>query len=52
VAVREALDLARSDVVRLARNAFEIAWLTEQERAPYLDALDRYAAGAGSDHRP
>lgn len=44
-AQREA-GLTREQLVRLARNAFTIAWLEEGERARYLELLDGYAAGA------
>ena len=36
--------LTRDEVVQLARNAFAVAWLTQEERDRYLDALGRYAA--------
>jgi adenosine deaminase len=45
--VQEAAGLTRDEVAQLERNAFTAAWLTEEERAPYLDALDRYAATGG-----
>jgi adenine deaminase len=47
VVVQEAAGLTRDEVAQLERNAFTAAWLTEEERAPYLDALDRYAATGG-----
>ena len=50
-AVEQALSLTPEEVVRLARNAFTIAWLTDEERAPYLEALDRYAAANGAAQR-
>lgn len=43
-AVAGAAGLTRQDLVQLERNAFTIAWITGQERARYLDALDAYAA--------
>jgi len=43
-AVQEAVSLTRDEVVQLARNAFAVAWLTQEERDRYLDALGRYAA--------
>lgn len=42
-AQREA-GLTRQQLVRLARNAFTIAWLDEGERERYLELLDAYAA--------
>jgi adenine deaminase len=40
-------DLTAGELVRLERNAFEVAWLPEDRRARYLAELDDYAAGAG-----
>ncbi|MCU1458237.1 MAG: add [Actinomycetia bacterium] len=39
--------LGPEDVARLARNAFEIAWLTPRARAAYLEELDTYLARYG-----
>jgi len=36
--------LAREDVLRLQRNAFEIAWITAEERVGFLALLEEYAA--------
>jgi adenine deaminase len=36
--------LTREDVVRLQRNAFEIAWITEEERAGFIAVLEEYVA--------
>jgi adenine deaminase len=44
VAVAEALDLSRVELVRLARNSFTGAFLSEAECAGYLAEVDRYAA--------
>jgi adenine deaminase len=44
IAVAEALDLSRAELVALARNSFVGAFATETERAEYLAELDRYAA--------
>ncbi len=44
-AVQGAAGLGREEIVQLARNAFTIAWLGEEDRAGYLAALDAYAAG-------
>jgi adenosine deaminase len=46
VAVQGAVGLTREEIVRLQRNAFGVAWMTEDERAPYVAALDAYAASA------
>ena len=42
VAQRDA-GLTKKELVQISRNAFEAAWLSEPERAPYLDRLDSYA---------
>jgi adenosine deaminase len=44
-AVTVAAGLDREELLQLARNSFEIAWLGQPERARYLAALDEYAAG-------
>ena len=36
--------VSRDDLVRLARNSFEIAWLDGADRAGYLALVDQYAA--------
>jgi adenosine deaminase len=46
VAAQGAAGLTREEVVQLERNAFTVAWLSDDERAPYLTALDAYAASA------
>jgi adenosine deaminase len=51
-AAQEAVGLTRDEIVQLERNAFTIAWLTEEERSGYLDALDRYAATRRWDEQP
>jgi adenosine deaminase len=43
-AVRDAANLTRDELVQLARNAFTISWLGEDERRRYIDTLDEYAA--------
>ena len=43
-AVRRRPALDRDELLQLARNSFEIAWLADDERARYLAALDEYAA--------
>ena len=45
-AVQGAVGLTREELVELERNAFAVAWLDDDERAPYLAALDAYAASA------
>jgi adenosine deaminase len=45
-AAQEAVGLTRAEVVQLERNAFDVAWLSDDERAPYLAALEAYAESA------
>jgi adenosine deaminase len=42
VAQREA-GLSKAQLVQISRNAFEAAWLSDAERAPYLERLEAYA---------
>ncbi len=44
-AVADDAHLDRAALVRLARNSFEAAWLTQGRRAAYLRQVDEYAAG-------
>ena len=39
----DAAPMSRDELVRLQRNAFEIAWLPNPVKDAYLDELDRYA---------
>jgi adenosine deaminase len=45
-AAQGAVGLTREEVAQLERNAFSVAWLSDDERAPYLAALDAYATSA------
>jgi adenosine deaminase len=47
LAVAEAVPTSRSEIVRLARNAFTVSWLAREEKDQYLAAVDAYAALAG-----
>jgi len=42
-----AANLTRAELVRLARNSFEIAWISAADRDTYLSDLDAYARDAG-----
>jgi len=44
IAVQEEAGLARGDVIQLARNAFESAWLPRASRDNYLAQLEAYGA--------
>ena len=47
VALTEHAGLSAQQIYHLARNAFEVAWLTSRARDGYLAELDAYAAGFG-----
>ena len=47
LAVTEALDLNRSDLVALARNSLEATFLEEAAKRELLDELDRYVDASG-----
>jgi adenosine deaminase len=49
VAAQGAVGLTREEVVELERNAFTVAWLSDEQRAPYLDALDAYARSTAGE---
>jgi len=42
--VTQAVNLTKPELVQIERNAFTIAWITDEERAAYLGDLDAYAA--------
>jgi adenosine deaminase len=44
IAVQEEADLSKGDLVQLARNAFEAAWLPRASKEKYLAQLEAYAA--------
>ncbi len=44
IAVQEEADLDRGEVVQLARNAFEAAWLPRSAKERYMAALEAHAA--------
>ncbi len=44
IALHEEGGLTRDEIVRLVRNAFEVAWLDIDRRAEYLQRLDSYLA--------
>ncbi len=39
------VQLGRDDVVQLAKNAFTISWLPDEDKQHYIEALDEYADG-------
>ncbi|HLV03051.1 adenosine deaminase [uncultured Georgenia sp.] len=46
VRLAEAADLSREQLVQLARNSFEVAWLPNRARERYLAELEEYARDA------
>lgn len=44
IAVQEAANLSRDEIVRLAKNSFTISWLGQDEKERYLDTVETYAA--------
>jgi adenosine deaminase len=44
IAAQAAVGLTRDEIIQLSRNAFTIAWLAEQDKNRYLNALDNYVA--------
>lgn len=44
IAIAEALDLNRDDIIRLAKNSFNASFLTDEEKKNYLNIIDKYAA--------
>jgi adenosine deaminase len=47
LAAQTAVGLTRDELVQLARNAFTITWLSEQDKNRYLAALERYVTETG-----
>lgn len=37
-------DLTKEDIIKLARNSFEVTWLPEEKKAEYLAMIDQYIA--------
>lgn len=44
----DAYDLTQEDIVQLAKNSFEIAWMTQEKKDAYIQQIDRYVAQASS----
>ncbi len=44
IAVAEAADLTQDDIVRLVKNTFEIAWISDEEKKAYLAEVDEFVA--------
>lgn len=42
IALQKEVDLQRSDLIQCVKNAFEMAWITPQEKDGYLDRLRDY----------
>ncbi len=46
LAVQEAVNLTRDEIAQLARNAFTVSWLAQEEKDAYLAALETYCVDA------
>lgn len=42
IAVANEVDLTKEDIIQLAKNSFEIAWISDQEKQEYLDQIDEF----------
>ena len=57
IALQKEVNLNKSELVTCVKNAFEIAWLTTEEKHNYLAKLNDYLknhqySGGKSDYRP
>ena len=48
MAVADALDLTLADMIALAKNSFEAAFIDEVQKATYIAEIDAYSAGASA----
>lgn len=44
IEVAKAADLTRDDVIQLVKNAFEIAWISDDEKQAYLNEVDAFVS--------
>jgi adenine deaminase len=44
ITLAEAYDLTKDDIITLAKNSFDIAWISEEKKRNYLDAVDAFVA--------
>lgn len=44
IALTEHADLTKEDIIQLAKNSFEIAWISDEDKQVYLDEIDEYVA--------
>lgn len=44
LALANHVDLSQEDIVQLAKNSFEIAWIDQSEKDKYIQAIDEYVA--------
>jgi adenosine deaminase len=45
IALQDEGGLTREEIVQLVRNSFTVAWLSGEERARYLDMVEKYVSG-------
>lgn len=44
-ALAQKYELSKEDVVQIAKNSFEISWISDSKKAAYLDEIEQYVAG-------
>jgi adenosine deaminase len=42
IALQDEGGLTQDEIVQLVKNSFEVAWLSAEERARYLEMVDQY----------
>lgn len=42
IALADSVDLTKEDIIQLAKNSFEIAWISDKEKQGYLDQIDEF----------
>lgn len=48
IALQQEGDFSRDELLQLARNAFEVSWLSEKDKAGFLEKIDLYATNSKS----
>ena len=49
IALANHTGLTKEDIIKLAKNSFEIAWMSEEEKQQYLDEIDEFVANYQED---
>lgn len=45
----KAYDLTRDDIIRLAKNSFEISWMSDEKKEKYIEQVDNFVANYKGD---